>query len=161
MTDTTKNTGGGASETTAFYLSTNTTFDAGDTRFGSRSVGPLAGGTQSIGSTSVVLPVVTPGTYYIITNADDGADVEETQENNNVRFTSIQIGPDLVSSVTAPITAVAGATITVNDTIRNYGANTAVGASTTRFYLSLNTTLDADASPSTRRGRCRQSPRTD
>ncbi len=144
MTDTTKNTGGGAAEasTTAFYLSTNTTFDAGDTRFGSRSVGPLDGGTQSIGSTSVVLPVVTPGTYYIIANADDGADVEETQENNNVRFTSIQIGPDLVSSVTAPITAVAGATITVNDTIRNYGADTA-GASTTRFYLSLNTTLDA------------------
>ena len=47
-----------------------------------------------------------------------------------------------MSSVTAPSTAVAGATITVNDTIRNYGAETA-GASTTRFYLSLNTTLDA------------------
>ena len=47
-----------------------------------------------------------------------------------------------MSSVTAPLTAVAGATITVNDTIRNYGADTA-GASMTRFYLSLNTTLDA------------------
>ena len=47
----------------------------------------------------MVLPLVTPGTFYIITNADDGADVEETQENDLVRFTSIQIGPDLVSSV--------------------------------------------------------------
>ncbi len=42
----------------------------------------------------------------------------------------------------APLTAVAGATITVTDTIRNFGAE-AAAPSTTRFYLSLNGSLDA------------------
>ena len=144
VTDTTKNNGGGTAgaSTTAFYLSTDATLDAGDPRLGSRPVGPLDVGASSGSSTFVNLPSVEAGKYYVIANADDGADIAETQENNNDRFTSIQIGPDLASSVTAPSTAIAGATITVNDTTRNYGADTA-GASTTRFYLSLNATLDA------------------
>ena len=145
VTDTTKNSGGGGAEasTTAFYLSSNLTLDSGDTRLGSRPVSALDAGASNSGTTVVVLPVVTPGTYYLIVNADDTAAVTETQEINNVRSTTMYMGPDLtVSSVNAPLTAVAGATITVTDTIRNFGAE-AAAPSTTRFYLSLNGSLDA------------------
>ena len=144
VTDTTKNNGGGgaAASTTAFYFSSNMTLEPGETRLGSRLVGPLDAGASSSGSTMVVLPAVTAGTYYVLANADDAAGVAETQETNNLRYTSILIGPDLVSSATAPATASVGGTITITDTIRNYGADTA-GPSTTRFYLSLNSTLDA------------------
>lgn len=51
--------------------------------------------------------------------------------------------PDLrVSSLTAPTTGGAGTTISVTETTRNNGRGSA-GASTTRFYLSKNRTLDA------------------
>ena len=53
------------------------------------------------------------------------------------------IGPDLsVSAMTVPYTIVAGSTVTVTETVLNQGAG-AAGASTTRFYLSTNVTLDA------------------
>ena len=46
-----------------------------------------------------------------------------------------------MSALTAPSTAGAGSTIVVSDTTANQGAG-AVAASTTRFYLSSNTSLD-------------------
>ncbi|MBI5096612.1 MAG: DUF1566 domain-containing protein, partial [Nitrospirae bacterium] len=55
--------------------------------------------------------------------------------------------PDLiVSSLTAPATAVAGAAIGVSDTTQNQGTGTA-GASTTKLYLSTNTTYDTGDIP--------------
>ena len=67
----------------------------------------------------------------------------ETQETNNTRQTTIYVGPDLqAAGVNAPFTVTAGTTMTVTDSVRNIGAEVA-GASTTRFYLSLNGTLDA------------------
>jgi subtilase family serine protease len=146
VTDTTKNMGAGpaGSSTTAFYLSSNPTFDAGDTRLaGARNVAPLEAGASSVGTTAVTLQAVAPGTWYLMGNADDGNNVVETQETNNVRYTTIYIGPDLsVSAVNAPVTVVAGSTMTITETVRNYGADTAP-PSTTRFYLSLNGALDA------------------
>ena len=67
VTDTIRNSGGGGSgpSTTAFYLSANQTFDAGDARLsGTRSVGPLDAGASSLGTTAVTLPAVTTGTWY-------------------------------------------------------------------------------------------------
>jgi subtilase family serine protease len=146
VTDTTKNMGGGSSgpSTTAFYLSANLTLDAGDARLTpARTVGPLEAGASSLGTTTVALPPVAPGTWYLMANADDSHEVAETQETNNLRYTTIYIGPDLaVSALTAPLTVVAGTTMTVTDTVRNYGADIAA-PSTTRFYLSLNSTVDA------------------
>ncbi len=146
VTDTTQNSGGGGSgpSTTAFFLSANYTLDAGDYRLtGVRNVGPLAAGTSSIGTTMVTLPAVPPGTWNLMANADDSQQVAETQETNNVRVTTISIGPDLVvSTVNAPLTVVGGTTMTVTDTVRNYGLD-AAGPSITRFYLSLNGALDA------------------
>ncbi len=146
VTDTIRNSGGGGSgpSTTAFYLSANLTFDAGDARLsGTRSVGPLDAGASSMGTTGVTLPAVTPGTWYLIAAADDTGEVSETQETNNVRLTTIYVGPDLLAAgVNAPFTVTAGSTVTVTDSVRNIGADVAA-ASTTRFYLSLNGTLDA------------------
>jgi subtilase family serine protease len=151
VTDTTKNIGGGAAgaSTTAFYLSANTTLDAGDHRLAqTRAVGPLDAGAQSVGTTMVTLPAsFGPGLWYLLANADDSAQVAESQESNNVRFATLHLGPDLmVWTATAPATAVAGTTITVSDTVKNLGLDTAP-PSVNRYYLSLNTTLDAGDIP--------------
>jgi len=146
ITDTTKNSGGGGSgpSVTAFYLSANLTLEAGDTRLNAaRSVGALDAGAQSVGTTTVTLPVVAPGTWYLIANADDANQVVEPVETNNVRTTTIYIGPDLtVATANAPVTVVAGTSMTITDTTKNLGPDTAA-ASTTRFYLSLNGAVDA------------------
>ncbi|MBI5408522.1 MAG: M6 family metalloprotease domain-containing protein [Nitrospirae bacterium] len=146
VTDTTKNNGGcpaGAS-TTKYYFSTNSTWDAGDTYLGSRTAPALGAGASSTGSTSVTIPSwATAGTYYIIARADADNVISETSETNNNKSKSIKIGPDLiVSALNAPSSAVRGANITVMDTIKNQGGGSS-GASTTTFYLSINTTYDA------------------
>ena len=95
-------------------------------------------------STTLTIPSGTaPGTYYIVAVADDGNAVAETSETNNTRATVIKLSPDLiVSALTVPTTAVAGATIGVSDTTRNQGSGSAI-ATKTQYYLSLNTTFDA------------------
>jgi subtilase family serine protease len=150
VSDTTKNQGGGAAgaSTTRFYLSTNTLLDAGDVFLSDRSVPALAAGASHSAGTAVTIPPgTTGGGYYIIAQADTENAVAETQEGNNLKFVYVQIGPDLiVTALTAPTSAAAGATITVSDTTRNQGGGGA-DASTTRFYLSTNTLLDASDVP--------------
>jgi subtilisin family serine protease len=147
ISDTTSNTGGGAvaASTTRFYLSSNSSLDAGDVLLpGGRSVPALDPGTSSTGSTTTTLPTGTPtGTYYIIAKADADDAVTEPQEANNTSARTITLGVDLiVSAFTAPATGGAGSTIVVTDTVMNQGGGPA-GASVTRVYLSTNTTLDA------------------
>ena len=146
VTDTTKNQGGAmaAASVTRFYLSVNSVLDSADTLLGSsRDVPPLAAGISSSGSTTMVIPAATaPGTYYIVAKADADGTLPETSETNNTYSRAIQIGSDLVvSAITMPATAGAGATITVGDTTANQGGDGAA-ASVTRFYLSVNSTLD-------------------
>ncbi len=150
VSDTTANKEGsvaGASAT-AFFLSANTTLDSGDQRLTpSRAIAPLAPGQSSSATTILTLPVTTPGQWYLIANADDTNSVPETLETNNTKFTSIQLGADLtVSALVVPPTPVAGTTITVTDTVKNIGPETAP-VSTTRFYLSANALLDAERHP--------------
>ena len=97
-----------------------------------------------LSTTLHVPPSTATGSYYVLAKADwDGA-VNESTETNNVRASgAVKIGPDLVMSViSAPPTAVAGSTIDVSDTTKNQGGGTAA-ASTTRFYWSANTSIDA------------------
>jgi subtilase family serine protease len=70
--------------------------------------------------------------------------VSETQESNNVKFsTAMKIGPDLVESTTAiPTIAGAGFPLIISDTVKNQGSGPAA-PSTTSFYLSTNFSLDA------------------
>ncbi|OHB69634.1 MAG: hypothetical protein A2W23_01090 [Planctomycetes bacterium RBG_16_43_13] len=142
--DTTKNQGAGTAgaSTTKFYLSTNTTLDPSDTPLGSRSVPSLGVGSLSTGTSSVTLPNVPTGKYYIIAMADDAKIISESNETNNKKTKVIYIGPDLiVSTLTAPISAARGTTITISATTKNKGCGMAV-ASTTAIYLSINRTLD-------------------
>ncbi|MFL5581313.1 MAG: CARDB domain-containing protein, partial [Gemmatimonadaceae bacterium] len=147
VTDTTRNAGSGAAvaTTTTFYLSNDGTLDAADTVLGSRAVPALAAGASSSGSVVLTLPAATAtGVYTLIARADSGDVVGETYENNNTRGATLRVGPDLnVTTFTAPATAGVGTSFVVSDTTRNSGGGTAA-ASTTRFYLSLNGTLDGD-----------------
>ncbi|HEX7794997.1 MAG TPA: CARDB domain-containing protein, partial [Vicinamibacterales bacterium] len=147
VTDTTTNTGGGDSSAsvTAFYWSTSSAGSPGDVLLdGSRTVPPLAAGASSTGSTTVTIPAqTTPGTFYIIARADFGNTIAETSEANNTRSRSISIGPDLTFSSLSlsPASLAPGATLTMTDKVTNQGGDVAP-PSTTRFYLSTNTTLD-------------------
>jgi subtilase family serine protease len=150
VTDTTTNTGAGSvgPSTTAFYLSSNYLLDASDIKLPqSRAVPALAAGASSSGSTSVTLPDLPAGLWYLIANADDGNAIVETTETNNSRLAFVQVGPDLtVFIASAPTSAAAGSTSAVADTTRNVGAGTA-GPSTTTFFLSRDTLLDGSDIP--------------
>jgi subtilase family serine protease len=154
ITDTTKNQGQGPSEpsVTGFYLSSDYRLSAGDVSLGTRDVPSLAVGEVSPAATTVTIPPdVATGTYYLLAAADASGVLAESSETNNVRFTSIRIGPDLiVTSVAVPPTGAAGGTISVTDTTKNAGVGTA-GESVTAFYLSTNISLgEGDAFLGTR-----------
>lgn len=147
VSDTTANQGGGAatSTLTSFYLSANTALDASDVLLGTRTVPGLTGGQASTVSTALTVPAGTVvGSYFVIAKADHGGVVIELSETNNTRnSTSIKVGPDLtVSALTAPSTVVRGVAFTITDTTRNVGGGPA-GTTTTSYYLSANSTLDA------------------
>ena len=146
VTDTTANSGSGAAgaSTTAFYLSANITLEAGDMRLSpSRSVAALAAGQSSASTTTVTLPEIAPGPWYLLAAAGVVGGVLETLETNNVKFASVLVGPDLMFGfATSPSTAVAGSVIAASSTVRNAGA-AAAATSTIRFYLSTNVSLDA------------------
>jgi trimeric autotransporter adhesin len=146
VNSTTRNQGGGtaAASTTVFYLSTNIVLDAADTSIGSRAISALSPGTNATGSASVTLPASTTiGTYFLLGKADGASAVAEGVETNNTGFpVQIRVGPDLAVSALNVPGAAAGATITIAETTINQGS-AATPASTTRFYLSRNTQLDA------------------
>jgi subtilase family serine protease len=153
-TDTTANAAGAAgagASATGFYLSADAILDAGDTFLASRPVAPLApGATDTVTTpTPLTLPTgISPGTWYVIAKADFDGRFVELDETDNARSKAIQIGPpDLFeSALQAPLSAAAGASIDLNDTVKNGGVGGA-GASTTRFYLSSDSTLDAGDTP--------------
>ena len=147
VADTTKNQGAGAAaaSVTAFYLSTNSTWDAGDLPIGSRTVSPLVAGATEAAATPLTIPASTGvGSYYVLAKADGAATVAESLETNNVKASGVlRIGADLiVSVVTAPADVAAGDAISVAETTKNNGGGDS-SESTTVFYLSANTALDA------------------
>ena len=151
VSETVRNQGGGTAGTTMtrFYLSVNAALDAADPQLaGGRTVPALAPDGISSGSTTVTLPAgLTAGTYYLFARADGDLSVPETQETNNTSIRSIQVGGDLaITAMTVPAKAGGGTSISVSDTTSNGGAG-AVGTSTTRFYLSVNSLLDAGDVP--------------
>jgi subtilase family serine protease len=150
VSDTTRNSGSASAgtSTTRFYLSTNLTLDGTDIKLEpARQVPVLAPNESSAATTTITLPPVANGSWFLLANADDANAVVEAFEQNNVRFTGIQIGPDLtILSLSVPSTGVSGATITITDTTRNVGAAEA-GPSVVRYYLSTNSAFDAGDIP--------------
>jgi len=146
--DTAKNNGaqGAKASVTRYYLSLDGTKGAGDTLLtGSCAVPPLASEEISENTVTVTVPGTAPfGTYYLLACADDTNLVPETEETNNciaAQSTMEVAGPDLVeTSVGASQPSVfRGVKFQVADTAKNNGGQ-AAGASTTRYYLSLDNT---------------------
>jgi subtilase family serine protease len=151
VTDTVKNQGGGPSGPSerAFYLSANTSLDAGDIEIGRRPLSVLTPSASQVATESLVLPTgLETGSYYVLVVADPANTVTESAESNNLKASAaIKVGPDLiVSALTAPTRAPRGTAVSVNETTRNQGGG-AAGASVTRYYLSANGALDATDVP--------------
>src|SRR4030095_9281027 len=109
----------------------------------SGTVGALAAGAGSNGSTSVVVPAGTAtGTYYLFAVSDGAGAITETNESNNALWVTVRVGPDLmIAGQTLTGTPTPGGPLTINDTTRNQGGS-ASDDSSTRFYLSADTTFD-------------------
>ena len=147
VTDTVKNQGGAASGSTerAFYLSENTGLDGSDVELGRRTLPALAVSASYVATESMLLPAsLETGTYSRPRrgrSGERGVGVGGVEQHEGE--CGRQGRPDLVvSALTAPIRAVRGTSITVNETTRNQGGSEAT-ASVTRYYLSANGALDA------------------
>jgi len=148
VTDTTRNAGPastGVGSTTRYYLSADAKKGVGDKRLtGVRSVPALAGLTESSGSVTVTVPATTKvGMYFLLACADGTKTVTESNEANNCKASGTKVevrAPDLIEVAplsNPPVTAAAGSTFPVTDTVKNQG-NATAGASTTRYYLSTD-----------------------
>jgi trimeric autotransporter adhesin len=151
LTNTVRNQGGAPAGAFAVgvYLSRNTSFDASDVLVATRQVpAGLAPAAASMAVTPVTIPADSDaGTYFLIVRADDGLQVGEANENNNLLASvAVQVvKADLqVTAVTAtPPFVLAGANVSVSHVVRNAAA--AAGgapASVSRLFLSTDSTLD-------------------
>jgi len=77
----------------SFYLSSNSTFEAGsDLLLGSRAVPQLAANANSSATTPVTLPTnVSPGDWYIVAVADVSDAIAESNETNNALSKNFKI----------------------------------------------------------------------
>jgi subtilase family serine protease len=135
-----------AATTTQVFLSSNATWDAGDTPVGSDgTLAVPAGGSISDTVTANIPGGTNPGVYYLIVFADAPNGQPETNETNNTRAKKISIGPDLVISALSinPGSVAAGGSITINETTKNTGAQTTGVPSTTTWYLSVDKKVNA------------------
>ena len=99
-------TADGGSSTLKYYLSDNITYESGDMELGSASVGSLSMGTSNSQSKAVTVPKGTAaGTWYILYYADASAQVEETNESNNVAYFTITVDTTSTVSCTNTITS--------------------------------------------------------
>ncbi|ACM22066.1 CARDB domain repeat protein [Geotalea daltonii FRC-32] len=132
-----KNQGAGAADSSkvGFYL----TRDGVDYPLGERTVPSLGPGMSDSTSTTVTIPSIQTGEYYIKACADYTNLVPETDENNNcttgnvIRISSIE--PDLV--VTGVTATASGGKLSYSVTIKNQGIKTA-GANSIGIYLSTD-----------------------
>ena len=130
------------------YLANGAVVTTGDRQLTTRRVtGGLGTNATSPDATSVQIPSdVVPGNYFLGAIADIDNEVPaEGSEANNAASTPILIAQaDLaVAVLTAPATAGAGLTITVNSTVKNQAtAAVTAAASTLAFYLSPDNTFD-------------------
>ena len=85
--------GPAAESVTRLYLSRDTVPSPAEV-VAQRTVGRLAAGARDTWRPTVTIPPsLAPGTYYLITRADDDGDVAETRETNNSRSRTITIRP--------------------------------------------------------------------
>jgi subtilisin family serine protease len=149
VTDTIKNLGvvTSAASKTSYYLVPTT-----DPRFhiptvtltGNRSIPGLAAGASNTGSVTVTIPATTRLLSYVLMACADGPRaLAETNEDNNCITSTATITisrPDLIVTAVSdpPALAGVGTSFTVTTAVQNTELASAK-ASTTRYYLSLDT----------------------
>jgi subtilase family serine protease len=132
-----------------YYLSTNSTLDATDVFIGSNSAGSVTASNYYYLSGTATIPASTvPGSYYVLFVADYLNQLTETNEANNVTYSTIQVvapGVDLTvsSPYLSPSQTTAGSTLSTSASVYNSGS-VAAGTSSIGYYLSTNSTLDAN-----------------
>jgi subtilase family serine protease len=131
----------------AIYLSSDTTLDGSDVRIGSRSApsqSPVAASGSYTLTQNVIIPTnAATGNRYLLVVADADHNQAESDETNNVYALAITVvAPDLVvTSVSAPDTAVVNDTISVTWTVTNQGVGVAPANWSDYIYLSDDQTL--------------------
>ena len=131
----------------AVYLSTDSTYDTGDTWLYSASSSsrvPLAAGASYTLDSSVTIPATATGNRYLLFVADSYNAQAETNEANNTRAVAVSLNaPDLtLSDPVAPGTAVLGELVTLGWRVTNTGVYSAPALWSDRVYLSTDTLLD-------------------
>ena len=138
----------------SLYLSQDQVFDGSDTVVTYEPISaqtPLAAGASyTIGPRPLTIPNVAAGTWYLLAVTDVFNFQGETDETNNVRASGpITIGPitigapDLVvTTVTAPSTAVVNGAMAVSWTVTNQGSSEAPADWYDSLYLSQDQVLD-------------------
>ncbi|MFN6461342.1 MAG: CARDB domain-containing protein [Nostoc sp. DedVER02] len=140
--------GGAVATTTKFYISKDNAFSNDDVLVGSDGVNAVAAGaTSSETASAIINNAIAAGNYYLLYKADANGNVGESNETNNIVSKAIAINgpkPDLIiQNISAPSLVDPGSLITVNYQLANQGTASA-GSSTTKFYLSKDTTLSGD-----------------
>ncbi|WP_013334633.1 CARDB domain-containing protein [Gloeothece verrucosa] len=133
------------------YLSTDANLDSNDVFLNSISAANqtplLAGGSYTL-SSSVTIPNLTPGNYYLLLAPDYNGQQPESNETNNLAVAPLQIAAPphadlLVEAVSTPSTALSGDAIQVLWRVRNQGnAVTNSNSWTDRVILSSDDQLD-------------------
>ncbi|MGE3279561.1 MAG: CARDB domain-containing protein, partial [Alphaproteobacteria bacterium] len=145
--------------TTGIYLSTNTTYDSGDTLLTTDAAGALNANTGVDRTVGIPTSSIAPGEYYIIAVADYAKAISETNEVDNpsnavaLTVTSpVTQKPDLDARngddhypefamlMTSQVER--GTSVDLIYNLRNWGSVNSPG-STTGIYLSTNATYDS------------------
>jgi uncharacterized repeat protein (TIGR01451 family) len=137
----------------AVYFSTDAILSGDDVRLSTApAAGPLAIGATYNRQAQVMLPVVAPGSYFLIIQTDYLGNVfEGRHEDNNLRTVALTIqspAVDLtVTNVDAPANAFSGQDMTVSWTVLNNGTDPTVGS---RWIDEVVLSLDQIDDPSDR-----------
>jgi subtilase family serine protease len=135
-------------QTIGYYFSSDTLFDAGDISMGSSIVSWVSpGATPIITNSTVTIPLVTNGLYYILFKADHNNITSETNESNNVSFSPIIVVPpsrDLyVKTIRITDYSVAsGSSLNVRPLVFNSGSASS-GSYKIGYYLSSDSVFSA------------------
>ena len=148
LPNTIKNQGNTA--TTGFYVNYYLRASTTSTKYyiGKRYISSLAAGASNKQNTVLTIPTTVPSaSYYILVYADSTNLIKESNENNNVRYSTTKISVQsstqdlIISKITAPTIGVKNKTITVPNTIKNQG-NTAINTYFYVDYYLINRTLN-------------------
>jgi uncharacterized repeat protein (TIGR01451 family) len=123
------------------YLSTDNTWDSGDTLLHSHVIDSVTilPGEEFSSYFSIQVPGVPAGTYFLIMKTDETNSVYESDETNNMLTVPITVtspGPDLiVTSLDAPASVRPKESVAVTYTVKNQGDGTAQTGTWPYYYI--------------------------